>query len=247
VTADTVTVPGGSLEVDLDPGRVWRVGYPPQPWAWTPWEYAGPTGRFAGRWDDPAGEFRTVYAAYSLLACLLEVLAGFRPDLILRDVLGGIEEDPVDAADHSTLPVGRLPRAWLDSRTATSAQLSGTYAAVTRPGSLATVRARFGPLTARLGLADVDAGALKLAEARELTQAVARWLYDLPTDPAGHPVSGVRFDSRHGDGLALWAVFEQPGDPPVSPRITDITDRPLGASDPVLAEAFALHGLAWTD
>lgn len=242
-----MAVPGGRLEVDLDPGRVWRVGYPPAPWAWTPWEYAGPGGRFGGRWDDPVGEFRTVYAGQSLLACLLEVLAGFRPDLVLGDALDGIEEEPADAADHPTPPAGRLPRGWLAARVASSAQLGGVYAAVTRPGSLATVRARFGALAAGLGLGDVDAGALKLADARGLTQAVARWLYDLPTDPAGRPVAGVRFDSRHGDGLALWAVFEQPGDPPVSPRLSDISDRPPDPGDPALTEAFALHRLTWAD
>jgi hypothetical protein len=247
VTADTVSVPGGRLEVDLDPGRVWRVGYPPVPWAWTPWEYAGPGGRFGGRWDDPTGEFRTVYAGQSLLACLLEVLAGFRPDLALQIALGVVEEDPVDAAEHPTPAAGRVPRGWLDTRTSSSAQLSGVYAALTRSGSLATVRARFGPLAVRLGLGDVDAGGLKLVDARELTQAVARWLYDLPTASGSPVVSGVRFDSRHGDGLALWAVFEQPGEPPVSPRVSDITDRPLDSGDPALTEAFALHRLSWAD
>ena len=37
------------------PGRViiglW-VEYIPEPWAWTPWQYAT-DGRFTGRWNDP--------------------------------------------------------------------------------------------------------------------------------------------------------------------------------------------------
>jgi RES domain-containing protein len=247
VIVDMLTVPSGSLEVDVDPGRLWRVGYRPDPWAWTPWEYAGPGGRFGGRWDDPAGEFRTVYAGQSLLACLLEVLAGFRPDLVLQQALDGVDEDPVDAVAHPTVPAGRLPRGWVDPRTATSAELSGVYAAVTRPGSLATVRARFGVLAARWGLVDLDAAALKLAAPRELTQAVARWLYDLPAGERGRRADGVRFDSRHGDGLALWAVFEQPGDPAVSPRVSDVVDQPLGPADPALTEVFAPHRLTWTD
>jgi len=75
----TVATPTGSLAASVDPGRVWRVGYRPDPWAWTPWQYAGETGCFPGRWDDPRGWFRTIYAGRELLACLLEVLARFRP------------------------------------------------------------------------------------------------------------------------------------------------------------------------
>src|SRR3546814_3536883 len=73
--------------------EVWRVGFKPEPWAWSGWEWAGADGRFHGRWDDRPGNFRTVYAGSTLLACLLEVLAGFRPDLTLALELGDIVED----------------------------------------------------------------------------------------------------------------------------------------------------------
>ena len=29
---------------------IYRVGYKPDPWQWTPWEFAGEHGRFTGRW-----------------------------------------------------------------------------------------------------------------------------------------------------------------------------------------------------
>lgn len=63
----------------------------------------------------------------------------------------------------------------------------------------------------------------------------------------GNPSDGVRFDSRHGDGLALWAVFEQPGDPAVTPRLTDIAGNPLNAAAAELQEVFGIHHLAWVD
>lgn len=48
---------------DLDQ-RVWRVGFLPQPWEWSDWRWAGPDGRFNGRWDPPGhGLYRTVHAA----------------------------------------------------------------------------------------------------------------------------------------------------------------------------------------
>lgn len=243
---DVVTVGGRLLQVDVDPGVVWRVGFRPDPWAWTPWQYAV-DGRFGGRWDDPAGEFRTVYAGESLLGCLLEVLAPFRPDPALAGVLSGIDEDPTDTEQYPTGPPGRVPEDWLRPRLASTARLAGLYAAVSRMSSLGSLRDRFGSLARRLRLPDLDASALKAAQPRELTQTIARWLYRNPADPGGRPVDGVRFDSRHGDGIALWAVFEQPGDPAVSPQLTDPTEQPLTATTPELLEALATHQLIWAN
>jgi hypothetical protein len=44
-----LTTSAGGLTASLDPDRVWRFGHRPDPWAWTPWEYAGDAGRFSGR------------------------------------------------------------------------------------------------------------------------------------------------------------------------------------------------------
>lgn len=101
----TVAIQDFLLEVEFDPGRVWRVGYRPDPWAWTPWQYAN-GGRFDGRWDDPAGEFRTVYAGASLVGCLLEVLAPLRPEPGFSALLDAVEEDPVDADEYPTGEAG---------------------------------------------------------------------------------------------------------------------------------------------
>jgi hypothetical protein len=40
----------------------------------------GPDGPSPGRWDDLYGNFCTIYADCSILACLLEVLAHFCRD-----------------------------------------------------------------------------------------------------------------------------------------------------------------------
>src|SRR5664279_1996153 len=56
-----IATASGDLACDAAAGRVvWRVGYVPEPWAWTPWQYAT-DGRFTGRWDDPDGVWRTLY------------------------------------------------------------------------------------------------------------------------------------------------------------------------------------------
>lgn len=122
--------------------------------------------------------------------------------------------------------------------------------AVSRPRSLATLREVFARTAAQSGLPDLDAAAVKLAEPRTLTQQIARWVYETPADQVEAaadqaPAAGVRFDSRHGDGVALWAVFEQPTDPAVSPRITQPADQPLTDTTPELLDAFTTHHLRW--
>jgi len=101
-----------------------REGFEPEPWAWTPWQYAE-HGRFSGRWDDPDGVWRSIYVGESRLACYLEVLAFARADPQLQDGLAGIEEAPEDAVAHPTLPAGLLPGSWRWPRRVGSALLTG--------------------------------------------------------------------------------------------------------------------------
>ena len=90
-------MPEISLVLSVNQGTVWRVGFRPEPWAWSDWKHATDEGRFNGRWDDINGQFRTVYADQSLFACLIEVLAKYRRDTHLADTLKDIVEDPADA------------------------------------------------------------------------------------------------------------------------------------------------------
>lgn len=223
---------------------VHRVGYAPDPWAWTPWQYAH-DGRFPGRWDDPDGLWRTVYVGDSRLACYLEVLACFRPDPVLTAEFDTIIEDPDDARDHPTAAPGQLSPDWLTPRQVGSARLTGWY---TLPGarqSLPTLRAQFLPRARHLAIPDLDAAAIRLAEPRELTQQIARWLYQ-QTDPDEQPVAGVRFASRHGDELVLWALFERAHDATTSRQLSDTTAEPLDADDLELVQALQAHKLTWT-
>ena len=218
--------------------RVWRIGFRPDPWSWSSWEWAT-DGRFPGRWDDLHGNFRTVYAGSSLHACLLEVLAGFRHDPRLVAELDEIVEDDEDAVWHPTVPPGEVPREWLDARAATSAELGGTYCALTDSKSIAVLHPNFIGLALSLGLADLDAAALKDARPRRLTQAIAAWIYETAD------FEGVTFTSRHGDDLRLWAVFERPGDPPVSPHLRHIRPEEIRHDSAVIRDAFQMLDLTW--
>lgn len=226
------------LATVADPGTVWRIGFKPDPWAWSGWEWAT-NGRFPGRWDDAAGNFRTIYAGSTLLSCLLEVLASFRVDSVLNAEIENIDQDLDDEA-YSTLGSGLVPPEWLDKRIATTAKLSGTYCEVTSSASIAALHPYFIGLALSLKLVDFDAAALKDARPRDLTQTVATYLHTT-TD-----IDGVSFFSRHGDDLRLWAVFERPGGSTSSPRIENVIEQILLGDAPEITEAFTMLGLRWS-
>lgn len=220
--------------------QVWRVGFKPEPWAWAGWEWAGADGRFGGRWDDHQGNFRTIYAGSTLLACLLEVLAGFRPDPTLALEVDDIVEDDEDAAMHPTARAGDISYAWLEPRSAASATLTGRFCAVTAAESIAALRPQFVALAHVLKLHDFDAAALKDGRPRVLTQSVATYLH------ATTEIDGVTFASRHGDDLALWAIFERAADPSTSRALKAIEHHALAPESPELQEALRILGLTWS-
>ena len=239
-----VTTAAGDLLCQDAGGRpVHRVGFEPEPWSWTPWQYAE-HGRFSGRWDDPDGIWRSIYVGESRLACFLEVLAFARPDPQLQDELADVDEADEDAVAYPTLAGGLLPESWRSPRRVGRARLTGWYAVPGDKESLPTLRARFLALAITLRLPDVDAGVIRLAEPREFTQVVAAWLYD-QTAPDGAPLAGVQFTSRHGDDLTLWAVLERPGDDDVSALLQEPESEPVGQDDDELQEAMRIHRLQW--
>jgi hypothetical protein len=69
---------------------------------------------------------------------------------------------------------------------------------------------------------------------------VATYVYET-TD-----LDGIRFASRHGDDLTLWAIFER-HDTAVSPCLAETELTELTVDHPALARAFDVLGLAWLD
>jgi hypothetical protein len=64
------------------------------------------------------------------LACLLEVLAPFRPDSLLDEDLAGIDEELAAGAEYPSQRPGVVPATWLEAREASAATLPGVYSAV---------------------------------------------------------------------------------------------------------------------
>lgn len=234
------------IESSDEIGEVWHVGYAPDAWAWVPWRYADDEGLFGGRWDDQQGQFRTLYTADSLLGCFLELLAKLRPS---EPVLAGLDEFEDDGSLElfPDAPQGTVGHSWLDGREYGSAQQVGSYCFITHSRSIAALIAHY-PLEAHgLTPSDVDTALLKDAHDRELTRSIARWLYDLHVNE-GPVVDGVRFLSRHGDDIRVWAVFERADDGARSGKILPSGDSHRVHPDlPELQEAFRRFGLRWAE
>ena len=234
-----------SLVIRQDPGLVWHVGFPPEVWGWTDWKFAAEDGRFDGRWDDINGQYRTIYAGSSLYACLVEVMAKYRPHQEAVDVLVTIETDPIEEVTFPTV-WGRIDRDFTRERLAGTGVLDGTYCLVTDSQTIATLRPRFLHQAHALGAADFDAAVLKDSAPRELTRSVSRWLYQ-QTDPStgGDLVAGIQFHSRHGDDLRLWAVFERPESGSISEHVHSPQQFTLTPDMPEITRAMQLHRLSW--
>lgn len=228
------------MKVEQVSHRVWRVGYRPEPWEWADWRWAGPGGRFAGRWDAlDGGLYRTIYAGNSLFACLVELLAPLRPDPQLLAEMEQIDVDPADQAEHPTVPAGSLDvDDWTRQRLASSAQLDGRFCVITAVATLSALRPRFHAMaTSEFGLHDLDASALKDARPRKLTQAISQDLWKARSSDGTDACDGIQFLSRHGDDLVLWAIFERNGDAQISTHISDIDHLQLTRHNSELMEA----------
>ncbi|MFN7149336.1 MAG: hypothetical protein ACK4V6_07630 [Microthrixaceae bacterium] len=110
---------------------------------------------------------------------------------------------------------------------------------MTAAESIAALRPQFVALAHLVNLHDFDAAALKDGRPRALTQSVATHLH------ATTELDGVTFASRHGDDLALWAIFERAADPAISHTLDSIEHHPLYPEHPDLQEAIKMLGLTW--
>ncbi|WP_347812635.1 hypothetical protein [Rhodococcus sp. Eu-32] len=134
----------------------------------------------------------------------------------------------------------------MNSRVTGSGVIDGWFVVPGHLESLATLRKEFRARAIQLGLLDLDTAAIRDGRPRALTQDISHWINTL-TGPDGHLVAGIQFESRHGGDLALWALYERPGDGAVSVNVTPLDYGPVRENDPELIEAMRLHHLVWDD
>ena len=170
---------------------VYRLGRRPNAWQPPEWFLAHSDGTFGNRFDDPEGYYRVLYASSQRLACFVETLARFRPDLSLLAELDAIE------GEDDYVALGTLPRDWLTVRTMGRAEIGGVFADIYGIAWVSQLRRSLAAEALRLGMKDVDLSSLERAEPRRLTQLASRQAYLLS-------FAGIFYRSRYGQTLENW-------------------------------------------
>jgi hypothetical protein len=202
---------------------VYRLGRRPDAWQPPEWFLAHSDGTFGNRFDDPEGYYRVLYASSQRVACFVETLARFRPDLTLLAELNAIE------GEDDYVALGTIPRDWLEVRTMGSAEIDGVFADIYGVAWVSQLRRTLAAEALRLGMKDIDLSSLERAEPRRLTQLASRQAYLLN-------FTGIFYRSRYGQTLENWAIFE-----PFP--LDNATSEEFSANDPDLLEALRLLGI----
>lgn len=231
------------MTCDLEPVRcdaaLHRVGFAPNPWAFTDWRFAE-GGRFRGRWDDPEGDYRVLYAASTRLGAYLEALAPFRPDPEVLAAVDAFDIDEKEDLPQPLPPLGYLPQTWLRHRVAGSALVTGVFADVGHSRSLAYLRSAAAPLLIRYRITDLDGAAIRLSAPREFTQHLSRLIYHCVSGQGTPQFDGTRYLSRLGDDIGNWALFERPDQEALA---VPLGQEPIDADVPDFREALRRHRL----
>jgi hypothetical protein len=213
------------------PDVLFRVARRPDVWQWLDFAYLG-----QGRWDDPNGSYRVLYASCSALGAFLETLGQFRPTI---DLLAQIRENAKGFFSASSLP--RVTSQWRAGHILGCGISDGVKAPLVAIGgatTLATLRRSLAPVARDLGIKEIDAGVIRLDwsdEFQEFTRAVSRFIYE-QTQPDGTPYAGIYYLSKYADDVANCAIFERGTEFPV----TSLERSEIEVNDPDFALACEL-------
>jgi len=218
------------------PRTVYRIGRPPDVWAWPPWS-AIRTGASGNRWDDPLGRYRVLYTSHTRLGALLETLAPLQPDPALPTVYEAITENDPD--DPATIPPGILTPRWRDRRVVGEGVTDGVsepLVAVAGPGSLARIE----PLARDMGIADLDAEAMRLTRRRAFTQQVSRVVFLGRQPVTRRAYAGIFSLSFYDADIRNYALFERRGR---SDPVSHLSRERIDVADADFVEACRRRGL----
>jgi hypothetical protein len=189
-------------------GNLHRVSRGTDAWAWPPWAYAGEDGTFGNRFDDPAGEYRVLYATSQRVGAFVETLARYRTDPAVVAEYEEIAIEPEDADRYPTIAPGVVPADWCSSRTIGTARHDGLFADIAHSSSLADLRVALASRLVHFGLDDLEAGDVRRRAPRAFTQEISRYVFERGVTEEGERLLGVRYLSRLGDDIENWAIFE---------------------------------------
>lgn len=214
------------------PTIVYRLGRRPDPWAWPDWAFAEPDGTFGNRYDDPQSTYRVLYASTQRFATFVECLAYYRRDPQVSEELEEIVGEDEDQEPPSS---GVVPREWIQARCIGTGALVGDYVNIGHHETLAELREALADRIVHYHLEDLDAATIRLTSPRTFTQEISRYVFK-QTVSGTRRWNGIAYQSKHGDDLENWAIFE-----PASPDDTSFTD--FDENDEDFHKALQLHRL----
>lgn len=186
---------------------LFRVSRAERAWEWPDWAYI----QGENRYDDPASNYRVLYACSQRVGAFIETLARFRVDPALVSILASIQTD--DEVEDDELPApGVVPREWLFARRIGEADIGGSYVVVSDSESLVHLRLAIAATLDEHGIDDLDGSTLRSTTTRAITQAISRYIYELTDADGKQEFNGIQYLSRLGDDLQNWGIFE-PADP----------------------------------
>jgi hypothetical protein len=188
-------------------GRIHHVGRPPDPFYWhTPvaLDLEQPSG---GRFDDPHGEYATLYCASTAYGALLEKLSPLRPIPELVAQYDSALDDDVDPEfDHP--PTGaHFPVGFCDTNVMGTASIDSDrcFLDVEDPENHRLLEQLGGQaLLQLLAVNRIDRGTFT-ANDRALTRRIAREIYD----QAGEDIAGLRYLSAIDADIECWAIWDR--------------------------------------
>ena len=184
-----------ALEIQTPTQLIYRVGRWPDAWQPPDWSGASPDGTFGNRFDDPQSYYRVLYASSQEVACFIETLARFRPDLALLAELQAIE------GENDFYPSGEVPAVWRANRALGAASAEGDYAEICGAEWITLLRRKLASECLRLGIGDLDVSVLQSGLPRRITQLASRVAYE-------YRLAGIYYRSRYGNNFENWALFE---------------------------------------
>jgi hypothetical protein len=182
----------------------------------------------SGRYNDPQGRFRVLYAASERRAAFMETLSAFRP--ALRDL--ALVESLLPPGEFD-LPrsIGHVPAAYFTKRMA-AFRLDHTqrWLDLRSPQTHAIVRVELASELVTAGYSGAFNFGEIIGSDYMITQLVSRRSYD-----SGY--SGIAYPSTHDASLTCWAIFDRASVTLVG------TVEPIRQDDPDLVAAIDLFGL----
>jgi RES domain len=211
------------------PKQFFRLGFGTDAWSWPPRQFIG-----SGRWDDPARDYRVLYASTSRLGTFVEVMGDFATDTQYET-----EWLLIDGDDEAATPPGQAPTDWLRQRVMGRARMEGLFAEVGTLSSLRYLNSRLRSVAVQCGVQTIDAAAIRARAPRALTQAISRLVRNSRTrqNVFSRSFRGIYYSSRHGDDFENWAIFEPC-------RIRRALNERVDETDPDFAAAVKQLGLA---